>query len=235
MERKRLMPAALLGRKLGMTRYFTEDGTNLPVTVIEAGPCAVTQVKTTESDEYAAVQLAFDDVKPRRSSQPLIGHDHKAGVSPKRWHQELRLDGDEAAGEYELGQRIDVSTFENVKYVDVTGVSKGKGFQGVMKRHHFQGHCASHGTQRKHRSGGSIGGHATDLGTGPKLKKGKKVAGRMGGEQVTIRSLDVIAVDPERNLLLVKGPVPGPVRGLLFIREAKRLYRSKAKLVNAGD
>ncbi len=229
------MPAALLGRKLGMTRYFTENGTNLPVTVIEAGPCAVTQVKTTESDEYAAVQLAFDDVKPRRSSQPLIGHDHKAGVSPKRWHQELRLDDDEAAGEYELGQRIDVSTFENVKYVDVTGVSKGKGFQGVMKRHHFQGHCASHGTQRKHRSGGSIGGHATDLGTGPKLKKGKKMAGRMGGDRVTVRSLDVIAVDPERNLLLVKGPVPGPVRGLLFIREAKRLYRSKAKLANAGD
>ena len=104
-----------------------------------------------------------------------------------------------------------------------------------MKRHHFQGHCASHGTQRKHRSGGSIGGHATDLGTGPKLKKGKKMAGRMGGERVTVRSLDVIAVDPERNLLLVKGPVPGPVRGLLFIREAKRLYRSKAKLANAGD
>ena len=228
------MPAVLLGRKLGMTRYFTDTGANLPVTVIEAGPCAVTQVKTTESDQYAAVQLAFDDIKPRRSTQPMIGHDHKAGTSPKRRHQELRLEDDEAAGEYELGQTIDVSTFEDVKYVDVTGLSKGKGFQGVMKRHNFKGMCASHGVQRVHRTGGSIGGHSTDLGTGPKLKKGKRMAGRMGNDRVTVRSLDVIAIDPARNLMLVKGPVPGPSRGLLFIREAKRLNRSKAKAANTG-
>ncbi len=119
------MPAALLGRKLGMTRYFTDKGVNLPVTVIEAGPCAVTQVKTAESDQYAAVQLAFDDIKPRRSTQPMIGHDHKAGTSPKRWHRELRLDDDKSAGEYELGQTIDVSTFEDVMYVDVTGLPRG--------------------------------------------------------------------------------------------------------------
>ena len=229
------MPAALLGRKLGMTRYFTDKGINVPVTVIEAGPCAVTQVKTAESDGYAAVQLAFEDVKPRHSTQPVMGHDHKAGVSPKRCHHELRLDDDDAAGAYEPGQTLDVRSFETVKYVDVTGTGKGKGFQGVMKRHHFQGMSATHGTQRTHRGGGSIGGHSTDLGTGPKLKKGKRMAGRMGGDRVTVRSLDVIAVDPERNLLLVKGPVPGPQQGLLFIREAKRLYRSKAKLANAGE
>ena len=222
------MPA-LLGRKIGMTRWFREDGTNIPVTVIEAGPCAVTQVKTTGSDGYAAVQLAFEDVKPRRTTRPQIGHDARAGVSPKRCHRELRLPDDDAAAAYEPGQSVSVEVFEDVPFVDVTGISKGKGFAGVMKRHHFKGLGASHGTERKHRSAGSIGGHATDLGTGPKVKKGKRMAGRMGGERVTVRSLDVVKIDPQRNLLIVKGPVPGPNRGLLFIRDAKRLYRSKQR------
>ncbi len=124
---------------------------------------------------------------------------------------------------------MDVSVFEGVGYVDVTGTSKGKGFAGVMKRHRFKGLCASHGTERKHRSAGSIGGHATDLGTGPKVKKGKRMAGRMGGGRVTIRSLDVVSIDPQRHLMMVKGPVPGPNRGLVFIRDAKRLYRSKPR------
>jgi large subunit ribosomal protein L3 len=224
------MPAALLGRKLGMTRYFTEDGKNIPVTVIQAGPCPVTQVKTSETDGYAAVQIAYDDVKPRRSTMPLIGHDAKAGSSPKRFHRELRLDDDKATGEFEMGQSVDVSQFEGVKYVDVTGVSKGKGFQGVMKRHNFAGLEDSHGVERKHRSAGSIGGHATNLGTGPKPKKGKRMAGQMGNERVTTRSLDIVSIDPNRNLILVKGPVPGANNGLLYIREAKRLNRRKARL-----
>ena len=223
------MPAALLGRKIGMTRFYTEEGTNVPVTVIQAGPCAITQVKTTESDGYSAVQIAFDDVKPRRSTMPVIGHDMKAGVSPKRHHRELRLEGDDEAAAYELGQAVGVSDFEGIAFVDVTGTSKGKGFQGVMKRHNFAGQEASHGVERKHRSGGSIGGGGTNLGTGPKLKKGKRMSGHMGHETVTVRSLDVIKLDPEQNLMLVKGPVPGPNGGLLFIREAKRLYKPKAR------
>ena len=228
------MPAALIGRKIGMTRYFTEDGVNLPVTVIEAGPCAVTQIKTTETDGYSAVQLAFGYIKPRRSTMPIIGHDAKAGVAPQRRHRELRLDEDGQTEGFELGQMLDVSAFESVKYVDVVGVSKGKGFQGPMKRYNFSGLEDSHGVQRKHRSAGSIGGHATNLGTGPKIKRGKKMAGHMGDERVTVRNLDVVSCDPQRNLLLVKGPVPGPNQGLLFIRESKRLNKSKARKASAG-
>jgi len=220
------MPA-LLGRKIGMTRWFMEDGTNVPVTVIEAGPCAVTQVKREDTDGYSAVQLGFEEVKPRRTTMQLIGHDAKAGTTPRRCHRELRLPDDKSADEFELGQQIDVTTFKGVKYVDVIGIGKGKGFAGVMKRHNFRGLCASHGTERKHRSGGSIGGHATDLGTGPKVKKGKRMAGQMGAKRVSVRSLDIIAIDPGRNLLMLKGPVPGPNHGILFIRDAKRLNRSK--------
>jgi large subunit ribosomal protein L3 len=228
------MPAALLGKKLGMTRYFTEDGHNIPVTVIEAGPCAVTQVKTTESDGYSAVQLAFGEMKARRATMPTIGHDAKAGHGPMRWHREFRFETDKDVEQFEFGQRVDVSSFEGVKYVDVIGQSKGKGFQGVMKRHNFAGLEASHGVERKHRSAGSIGGHATNLGTGPKPKRGKRMAGHMGDERITVRSLDVIAIDPEKNLLLVKGPVPGPNQSMVMIREAKRLNRRKGRLAKAG-
>ncbi len=220
---------ALMGRKIGMTRWFKEDGTNVPVTVIEAGPCTVTQIKRAETDGYAAVQLGFEDVKPRRTTMQLIGHDAKAGTTPKRCHRELRLADDDAVAEFELGQTVDVTSFQDVKYVDVVGIGKGKGFAGVMKRHNFRGLEASHGVERKHRSGGSIGGHATDLGTGPKVKKGKRMAGHMGAKRVTVRSIDVIAIDAERNLLMVKGPVPGPNSGILFIRESKRLNRSKTR------
>ncbi len=223
------MPAALLGRKVGMTRFFMEDGTNVPVTVIEAGPCHVTQVKTTETDGYSAIQIAMEDVKPRRSTMPLIGHDAKAGVAPKRLHREVRMDSDAEAGEYELGQELTVAALEGMKFVDVVGTSKGKGFQGPMKLHNFAGLEASHGVERKHRSAGSIASFATDRGHGAKLKKGKKMAARMGGERVTVRSLDVIKVDPENNLLLVKGPVPGPNTGILYIRAPRRLYKSKAQ------
>ena len=225
------MPAAaILGKKIGMTRWFMEDGTNIPVTVIEAGPCVVTQVKTTATDGYAAVQLAFDDAKPRTSSQPVIGHDAKAGSGPKRVHRELRLENDKDAEGFSLGQAVTVSALDGIKFVDVTGQSKGKGFQGTMVRWNFKGMCASHGTERKHRSPGSIGGGGTDRGVGPKLKKGKKMSGHMGDEQVTVRSLDVVSIDSEKNLLVVKGAVPGASDGYLFIKTPTRLYKRKARI-----
>jgi large subunit ribosomal protein L3 len=220
-------PVVLLGRKVGMTRYIMEDGKNIPVTVIEAGPCVVTQVKTTGTDGYAAIQIAFDDVKPRRSTMQLIGHDAKAGAVPKRVHREIRFEEDAHAAAYTLGQTVDVSVLQDVKYVDVVGTSKGKGFQGVMKRHRFKGLFASHGCERKHRSAGSIGSHATERGRGPKPKKGKGMPGHMGAERVTMRSLDVVHVEPQKNLLLVKGPVPGPNSGHLYIRTAVQVHRGK--------
>lgn len=219
--------AMLFGRKLGMTRYFTEDGMNIPVTVLEVGPCVVTQVKTSETDGYEAVQVGFDDVKPRRSTMPMIGHDAKAGTAPKRVHGEFRTgDGDDA---YEAGQSLNVEVFANHAFVDITGTSKGKGFQGPMKRHNFRGQLASHGVERKHRSAGSIGGHATNLGTGPKIKKGKRMAGQMGNKRHTTRSIEVVSIDAEKNLMIVKGAVPGPNRGIIQIQSPSRLYRPKAR------
>ena len=220
----------LIGRKIGMTRFFTEDGDNVPVTVIQAGPCVVTQVKTDDADGYTAVQLGFEDVKPRRSSMPVIGHDHRAGSGPLRVHREFRADDIDV----ELGDSIDVTCLEDTKFVDVIGTSKGKGFQGVMKRYHFRGLEASHGVKRKHRHPGSIGGHSANLGTGPKIKKGKRMCGRMGGERVTVRSLQVISIDAEKNLILVKGPVPGPVDSIVMVRGAVRLYKAKARIAKAG-
>lgn len=228
------MPAGIIGTKIGMTRYFTEDGKNIPVTVVRAGPCAVTQVKTTETDGYSAVQLGYEDIKPRRSTMPLIGHDAKAGVDPKRVHREVRLDSDDEAAAFEPGQTVDLSSLESVMFVDVTAQSKGKGFQGPMKRHNFSGLEASHGVERKHRSAGSIGGHGGNLGTGPKVKKGKRMAGQMGNAQVTVRNIDVVSIDPENNVLLLKGPVPGPNHGLLFIRQATRLYKRKVNRMAAA-
>jgi large subunit ribosomal protein L3 len=218
------MQKMLLGKKVGMSRYFLEDGTNIPVTIVEAGPCVVTQVKSEETDGYNAVQVGFEDVRPSRSTMPIIGHDAKANTSPKRFHREVRVDD---IDEVELGQTIDVTTFEDVKFVDVVGISKGKGFQGGMKRHHFKGLEASHGVKRAHRRLGSINGHATNLGTGPKPKKGKKMPGHMGNKQITCRSLPVINIQSDRNLLLVKGAIPGPNSGMVLIREAKRLNRKK--------
>jgi len=216
----------LLGKKVGMSRYFLEDGTNIPVTIVEAGPCVVTQVKSEETDGYNAVQVGFEDVRPSRSTMPIIGHDAKASTAPKRFHREVRVDD---IDEVELGQSIDVSTFEDIKFVDVVGISKGKGFQGGMKRHNFKGLEASHGVKRAHRRPGSINGHATNLGTGPKPKKGKRMPGHMGNKQITCRSLPVINIQSDRNLLLVKGAIPGPNSGMVLIREAKRLNRKKTK------
>jgi large subunit ribosomal protein L3 len=179
------------------------------------------------------VQIGFEDVKPRNSSMPLIGHDGKAGVAPKRFHREFREGADKVAG-FAAGQQLTIDVFEGIKFVDVTGQSKGKGFAGVMKRHHFGGQPASHGTERKHRSGGSIASHATNRGYSGRPKKGKKMAGHLGDERVTTRSLEIVARDKDRNLIMVKGAVPGSNNGFVVIREAVRLYKTKARLAKAS-
>ena len=223
------MAQAIIGRKIGMTRFFLEGGKNIPVTVIQAGPCIVTQINTIATDGYAAVQLGFEDVKPRNSTMAVIGHDIKAGTAPKRIHKELRCKDDAEAGVFTVGATVDASILAGVGYVDVVGISKGKGFQGVMKKFGFKGLTATHGTERKHRSPGSIGSHGTDRGHGAKIKKGKRMAGQMGDDQVTARSLDVVKIDAENNVILVKGAVPGATNGILVIRAATRLYKRKAK------
>ena len=225
------MPAAIIGKKIGMTRLYTEDGTNVPVTIIEAGPCFVSQVKTEEVDGYNAVQIAFEDVKARNSTMPMIGHDGKAGLAPKRQHREIRLTADEVA-EVKAGQEVNVEAFEGTLFVDVTGTSKGKGHAGFMKKWGFKGQLASHGVERKHRSPGSISGRSGYLGGG-RPKKGRKMAGQMGAKRITTRSLEIVDRDKEKNLLVVKGAVPGPNNGIVFIKEAKRLYKSKAAKAKA--
>ncbi|MHC4975736.1 MAG: 50S ribosomal protein L3 [Planctomycetota bacterium] len=222
------MGLMLLGKKIGMTRLYNEDEQAVPVTVIECGPCVVTQIRTPEVDGYAGVQIGFDDVKARNSTRPMISHDAKAGTTPKRLHREFHVDESELEN-YTPGQTLTVSDLADLAFVDVAGTSKGKGFQGVMKRHNFAGQEASHGVERKHRSGGSIGGGGINLGTGPKLKKGKRMAGHMGDERVTVRSLDVVKIIPEENLILVKGPVPGSNKSMVEVRTPTRLYKSKAR------
>jgi len=227
------MSATLLGRKIGMTRIYDANGKNVPVTIIQVGPCFVSQVKNQANDGYDAVQLAFEDIKPRNSTFQVIGHDAKAGIAPKRVHREVRLTAEEASA-YSLGQELSTEAFEGVKFVDVIGTSKGKGFAGVMKRHHFKGMFASHGCERMHRHGGSIGGHATNRGFSGRPKKGKRMGGHMGDERVTVRSMEIVGTDKDRNLILVKGPVPGANQGLLEVRAAIRLYKGKAKLAKAS-
>lgn len=211
----------LLGKKVGMTQVYDEAGKLLPVTVIQAGPCVVMQVKTTETDGYNAVQLGFDDVKPSRRKNPQIGHAQKAGTTPKKFVREMRLP-EEAEPSYNIGDSITVSVFAENKSVDVVGTSKGKGFAGVMKRHGFAGFPASHGTERKHRAPGSISSFASDAGHGGKPKKGKKMAGHMGNHRVTTKNHRLVAIDEEKNLLVVKGAVPGPAGGYCLVRSAKK-------------
>lgn len=219
------MPTAILGRKIGMTRLYDENGKNIPVTIIQAGPCLVSQIKTEEIDGYNAIQIAFEDVKGRNSTMPLIGHDGKAGLTPKRFHREFRVTAEELAN-YEVGQSIDVENFSEGKYVDVIGTSKGKGFAGTMKRHGFKGQLASHGVERKHRSPGSVSGRASYLGGG-RPKKGIRMSGQMGNGRITVRSVGVVQRDKSKNLIVVKGPVPGPNGEMVVIREATRLFKSK--------
>jgi len=203
----------VLGEKLGMTQVFDERNRVVPVTVVKAGPCVVTQVRTPETDGYAAVQLAFGAVDPRKVTKPVAGHYRKAGVPPRRHLVELRTD---AAAQYEVGQEVGADVFEAGTLVDVVGTSKGKGTAGVMKRHGFGGLGAGHGTQRKHRSPGSIGACATPA----RVFKGLRMAGRMGNVRTTTLSLTVHAVDSETGLLLIKGAVPGPTGGLVLVRSA---------------
>lgn len=213
--------AMLLGKKVGMTGVYDETGVLLPVTVIQAGPCCVMQVKTAEKDGYSAVQLGFDDVKPSRRKKPEVGHTQKAGTTPKRFIREMRLADDTEPG-YKVGDSVTVSVFAESKFVDVIGTSKGKGFAGVMKRHGFGGFPASHGTERKHRAPGSLSSFASDAGHGGDIKKGKKMAGHMGSSRVTTNNHSLVAIDEEKNLLVVKGPVPGPAGGYVIVRSSKK-------------
>jgi len=202
----------ILGRKLGVTRIFANDGSAVACTVIEAGPCPIVQVKTPESDGYSAVQIAFVDAKEKHTSKALKGHMEKAGKGLFRNLKELRVEDSSA---FEVGQEITSEIFTSGEKVKITGTSKGKGFQGVMKRWNFRGMPASHGHEKVHRSPGSIG-HATFPG---KVFKGKKMAGHMGSETKTVINLEIVAVRADENVILVKGAVPGPKNGLVMIRK----------------
>ena len=213
------MLAALLGKKIGMTQVYDDGGTLHPVTVVQAGPCTVLQVKDVDTDGYNAVQVGYEDVKAHRAARPQIGHAAVAKTSPKKFVREFRVDDiPEDSG---VGAELTVEVFEEIQYVDVVGISKGKGFAGVMKRYNFGGQGASHGVERKHRSAGSISGHATNLGTGPKIKKGKRMAGHMGSVRVTSRKHALIGVDKENDLLLIKGPIPGANGSYVTICKSK--------------
>jgi large subunit ribosomal protein L3 len=218
----------VLGTKLGMTQVFDDEGRIVPVTVVRAGPCVVTAVRTAERDGYAGVQLGYGEIDPRRVTKPVAGHFAKAGVTPRRYLAELRTSD---ASEYTLGQEVTAEVFAAGQLVDVTGKSKGKGTAGVVKRHGFRGLSASHGTQRKHRSPGSIGGCATP----GRVFKGVRMAGRMGNERITVQSLTVHAVDAERGLLLIKGAVPGARGSLVLVRSAVKAPATTAALAGASS
>ncbi len=204
----------LLGKKLGMTQVWDENNRLVPVTVVEITPNVVTQVRTPEVDGYSAVQIAYGQIDPRKVNKPAAGHFDKAGVTPRRHLTEVRTAD---AGEYTAGQELAVDTvFEPGQLVDVVGTSKGKGFAGVMKRHNFKGVSASHGAHRNHRKPGSIGASSTPS----RVFKGMRMAGRMGGERVTVLNLKVHSVDAEKGLLLVKGAVPGARGRIVFVRNA---------------
>jgi large subunit ribosomal protein L3 len=205
----------LLGEKLGMTQVWDENNKLVPVTVVKAGPCVVTQVRTPANDGYAAVQIAFGAIDPRKVNKPAAGHFEKAGVTPRRHLVELRT---AAADDYSLGQELGADVFEAGQSVDVTGTTRGKGFAGVMKRHGFHGVGASHGAHRNHRKPGSIGACATP----GHVFKGMKMAGRMGHVRQTTQGLTVHSVDAEQGLLLIKGAVPGPKGALILVRTATK-------------
>jgi large subunit ribosomal protein L3 len=204
----------ILGAKLGMTQVW-DNNKVVPVTVVQAGPCVVTQVRTKDTDGYSAVQLAFGAIDPRKVNKPKQGHFAKSGVAPRRHIVELRTTD---ASEYTLGQEVTVEAFAAGQIIDVTGKTKGKGFAGVMKRHGFGGLGAGHGVERKHRSPGSIGACATP----GRVFKGVRMAGRMGGARFTVQNLTIQAIDAEQNLILVRGAVPGPAGALVLVRSAAK-------------
>ena len=203
----------ILGKKVGMTQIYGENGEIIPVTVIQAGPCYVTQVKTQERDGYSAVQIGFDEVKPSRLNKPELGHLKKADAPALRHLSEFELpDGEDLT----IGQRLDASLFEKGDIVDVTGTSKGKGFAGTIKRHNFSRQKKTHGQSDRERAPGSLGA-GTDPG---RVFRGKKMSGRMGGERVTVQNLKVVLVDAERNMLAIKGAVPGANNCIVMVRRA---------------
>lgn len=203
----------LLGTKLGMTQVWDENNKLVPVTVVEISPNVVTQLRTPEVDGYSAVQIAYGQIDPRKVTKPLTGHFEKAGVTPRRHLTELRTDD---TSDYSLGQELTVEAFVPGSKVDVVGTSKGKGFAGVMKRHNFKGVSSSHGSHRNHRKPGSIGASSTPS----RVFKGMRMAGRMGGDRVTVLNLTVHSIDLEKGLLLVKGAVPGARGRIVFVRNA---------------
>ena len=215
--------AMLLGKKVGMTRVYDEAGRLIPVTVIQAGPCIITQVKTGATDGYDAVQMGFDEVKPSRRKQPEVGHARKADTNPKRFVREWRLPSEAKTNKYKPGDSLTVSIFAGTKLVDIVGTSKGKGMAGPMKRYGFKGFPASHGTERKHRAPGSIAARAMNAGMGGGLKRGKRMAGHMGSDRVTAKNHVLVAIDEEKNLLVVKGTVPGPSGGYCVVKTAQSL------------
>ena len=209
---------AILGTKLGMTQVFDDQARAIPVTVIKAGPCRVVQIKTEETDGYNSIQISFREAKPGKVNKPEAGHYAKAGVAPARHLVELRVDDPTA---YTVGQEIRIADlFQAGTKADVSGVSKGKGFAGVMERHNFSGQGASHGSHKVHRAPGSIGACATPA----RVFKGTRMAGRLGGERVTTLNIDIIGVDGERDILLLGGAVPGPKGAVVLVREAVKAH-----------
>jgi large subunit ribosomal protein L3 len=215
------MEKAIIGKKVGMTQIFDETGKVIPVTVIEAGPCVVVQKKTVETDGYDAIQLGFEDVAERKLSKPELGHLNKAGVAPKRHLKEFRLDD---CSKFEVGDEIGVDLFEKGDQLDITGISKGKGYQGAIKRHNAQRTPTSHGGGPVHRHAGSMGSTSTPS----RIFKGHIGAGQMGNEQVTVQNLDIVHIDPELNMIAVRGAVPGPKGGVVYIKNTV-INRSKIK------
>ena len=207
------MPKGIIGKKLGMTQIFMEDGSVIPVTVIEAGPCPVTQKKTTETDGYEAVQLAFEDIREKLVNKPAAGHFKKAGVSPKRHLKEFRL---ENTAEMNVGDVVAADTFASGDKVDITGITKGHGYSGTVKRWNTHILRMTHGTGPIHRQAGSMGANSTPS----RIYKNKKMPGQYGNEQVTVLNLEVVKVDTEKNLIAVKGAVPGAKGGIVFIRDS---------------
>ena len=209
---------AILGTKLGMTQVFDDQARAIPVTVIKAGPCRVVQIKTEETDGYNSIQISFREAKPGKVNKPEAGHYAKAGVAPARHLVELRV---EDPSIYSVGQEIRIADlFQAGTKADVSGVSKGKGFAGVMERHNFSGQGASHGNHKKHRAPGSIGACATPA----RVFKGTRMAGRLGGERVTTLNIEIIGVDGERDILLLGGAVPGPKGSVVLVREAVKAH-----------
>ena len=203
----------ILGTKLGMTQVFDEDNRVVPVTVVEAGPCVVTQIRTEEKDGYSAIQIAYGDIDPRKVNKPQSGHFAIAGVTPRRYVTEIRMDDTSA---YEVGQEVTADIFEGITFVDVTGTTKGHGYAGAMKRHGFAGQGAAHGNQAAHRRVGGIGACATP----GRVFTGTRMAGRMGNNRVTTQNLKLFKVDADSNLLLIKGAIPGARGGLVTVKTA---------------